>query len=67
MATEKSTKKAKKVEYLYGTFSGKGKISINKNTDPKKIEKFLKENPSLKSYITDKDKIKNQRLLINGK
>ena len=51
-------------DYLYGTFLGKGKISIDAKTDPKKVEAFLKDNPSLKDRITDKALIKAQRELI---
>lgn len=55
---------AKKVEYLYGTFLGKGKISIDAKTDPKEVESFLKDNPELKGRITDKALIAEQRKLI---
>ena len=58
-------KKAEVKEYLYGTFTGVGSITINADTPQKKIDLFLKDNPKAESRITNTELIKAQRALMN--
>lgn len=51
-------------EYLFGTFIGLGKISINKDSNAKDVEAFLMNNKDLEDMITNVEKIKAQRALI---
>ncbi len=57
-------KKTEIVSYLYGTFIGKGLISISADTSDKEVKAFLKENPELEKRITDNKLIEEQRKLM---
>jgi len=51
--------------YLFGNYEGsKSKLIIDAKTKKTEIEKFLKDNPELKSYITNKEKVIAQYKLM---
>ena len=51
--------------YLFGNYEGsKSKLIIDVKTKKTEIEKFLKENPELKSYITNEKKVIAQYKLM---
>ena len=61
----KQVKKAEKREYLYGTFIGsKSRMTINADSNSSDVERFLKDNPEVEKRVTDLERIKAQRLLI---
>tara|TARA_R100000951_G_scaffold110853_3_gene109209 strand:+ start:3560 stop:3754 length:195 start_codon:yes stop_codon:yes gene_type:complete len=61
---KKKAESVKKVSYLFGTFIGKGKISISADTSDKDVQVFLKNNPNLEAKVTNKELIESQRKLI---
>ena len=51
--------------YLFGSYIGsKSNLIIEAKTKKIEIEKFLKENPKLKSYITDEKRVAAQYKLM---
>lgn len=51
--------------YLFGNYKGsKSNLIIDAKTKKTEIEKFLKDNPELKPYITNKDRVIAQYKLM---